>query len=381
MQVRPHRPFPFDIDSDTEELLLSSGFEVETFESLRQRLREGGRAEDFNLVSGELALPERDSIPALPAPDSAEYERLAALGRQAIARGEVACLVLAGGMATRFGGVVKANVEVLPGATFLDLKLQAIAREAAQAGGNIPVYLMTSFATHAEIAEAIEGRPQPGTQPRLFMQNLSLRLSPEGELFRLQDGKVSPYAPGHGDVPSAFQRSGLLEEFRKAGGRLVYISNVDNLGATVEPAVIGMHLESGRPLSVEVTERYPDDRGGAPALLEGRAQVIEAFRFPPDFDYMSIPVFNTNTLLIDAAALAQHYALDWFYVRKEVQGRPAIQFERLVGQLSAFLHTLFVEVPREGERSRFLPVKDREELAQRRAQIAALFAREQGSLP
>jgi UTP--glucose-1-phosphate uridylyltransferase len=42
-------------------------------------------------------------------------------------RGEVGAVILAGGMATRFGGVVKAAVEVLDGQSFLELKLKDLA--------------------------------------------------------------------------------------------------------------------------------------------------------------------------------------------------------------------------------------------------------------
>jgi UTP--glucose-1-phosphate uridylyltransferase len=61
----------------------------------------------------------------LDVPDaaSAAYADLRARGVAALQRGEVALCLLAGGMATRMGGVVKALVDALPGRTFLDLRL------------------------------------------------------------------------------------------------------------------------------------------------------------------------------------------------------------------------------------------------------------------
>ncbi len=49
-------------------------------------------------------------------------------------------------------------------------------------------------------------------------------------------------------------------------------------------------------------------------------------------------VFNTNTFIVDAAALLD-LDFDWTYfvVEKKVDGRPAIQFERLVGELTSAL--------------------------------------------
>lgn len=52
-------------------------------------------------------------------------------------------------------------------------------------------------------------------------------------------------------------------------------------------------------------------------------------------------------------------------VEKKVRVRTAIQFVRLVGELTAFLPTAFVAVEREGPDGRFLPAKDPEELTRR----------------
>jgi UTP--glucose-1-phosphate uridylyltransferase len=184
---------------------------------------------------------------------------------------------------------------------------------------------------------------------------------------------LSPYAPGHGDLPDTLRRSGLLKSFREGGGRFLFMSNVDNLGATLDPAIIGAHIESGRSLTAEVVRKEPGDRGGTPARVDGVPQIVEAFRFPEGFDQDAIPVFNTNTFVLDAEALDTSFPLTWFVVRKQVDGREAIQFERLVGELTAFLPTQFLEVERTGPDGRFLPVKDPEELARRQPDITALL--------
>ncbi len=72
----------------------------------------------------------------------------------------------------------------------------------------------------------------------VFPQFVSLRLTPEGQLFTEADGTNSPYAPGHGDLTFALRKSGMLEKFRSAGGRILMMSNVDNLGATLDPALV-----------------------------------------------------------------------------------------------------------------------------------------------
>ncbi len=109
----------------------------------------------------------------------------------------------------------------------------------------------------------------------------------------------------------------------------------------------------------------------------GRPIVAEEFRLPLGFDPTKVRVFNTNTFLASAAALAKLPAeFTYVEVEKTVDGAKAIQFERLLGEITAMLPPRFVRVPRSGSGSRFLPVKDVPELERRRPEIeAALRAR------
>lgn len=364
------------LDAETGRLLQRHGFDRNVFEQLRERLRSGEAGDATNRIRGRVEVPRQGDIVSLPPSGSPERAQLAERGRAAVGEGKVGAVVLAGGMATRFGGVVKAVVEVVDGRSFLDVKLAGIRKAARDAGGRVPVYLMTSFATHDEVVRLAEAATTEEMPVEAFDQFVSLRLTPEGELFRENDGKPSPYAPGHGDLTFALRRSGVLERFRKQGGELLFMSNVDNVVATLDPAVIGSHLESGCAITVELVDKEPGDKGGAPARVDGKLQIVEAFRFPEDFDQDRISVFNTNTFVLDAEAIDRDFDLSWFAVRKTVDGREAVQFEHLVGQLTAFLPSFYLRVPRDGDDSRFQPVKDPEELERRRRDIArALRAR------
>ena len=71
--------------------------------------------------------------------------------------------------------------------------------------------------------------------------------------------------------------------------------------------------------------------------------------------------------------------LEWtfFAVSKKVEGAPVVQFERLVNEVTSVLPTRYLHMPRIGPDSRFLPVKDNEELSQRQGEIE-LVARARG---
>jgi UTP--glucose-1-phosphate uridylyltransferase len=138
--------------------------------------------------------------------------------------------------------------------------------------------------------------------------------------------------------------------------RIVTVSNVDNLGARVDPVVVGAHLLAGKQLTCEVA-RKEGDMGGAPVRVDGKLQLVEGPRFPPDFDQDVTPVFNTNTALFDIDLLARDHDLTWLYVEKAVGDRAAVQLERLYHEVSAFVPATYLEVPRRGPRGRFSPIK------------------------
>ena len=368
-----------DIDAQTAALLQRYGFEDIPFESLKKRLVEGQLGPAQNRIQGRVDPPDEGDLQALP-PLGGEVRRaLTERGQEAMRSGEVGAVILAGGMATRFGGVVKAAVEVLDGQSFLDLKLKDIAAVADRAEARIPVYLMTSFATDEEVGRLAEPLSTERCPVTTFPQFISLRVTPDGELFRDASGQLSPHAPGHGDLTFALRRSGILKKFRDGGGRVLMMSNVDNLTATLDPAIIGAHLASGAALTAEMAPKEPGDKGGAPARVDGKPQIVEAFRFPEDFDQESIPVFNTNTFVLDAAAIDAEFPLTWFAVNKTVDDMPAVQFERLVGELTAFLDPAFLRVERHGPDARFQPIKTPDDMDKVRPDIVtALKAR--GSL-
>ncbi len=361
------------VDPGTDAQLQRYGFDRQLFERLRARLRSGDAAaeQQANIIPGRIEPPTAEDLFALPAPGTPEHAALTAAGEQAIAAGQVGVVILAGGMATRFGGGVKAAVDVLPGWSFLALKLADVQNVATRAGGSVPVFLLVSFATH-EVVETLGRKASlPNMPVETVAQFVSLRLDRNGEIFHEADGEPSLYAPGHGDLTFALRASGALARFRRAGGRMLFVSNVDNLAATLDPAIIGAHLRQGRAVTVEVVRNEPGDVGGAPARVDGVLQIVEAFRFPPDYPQGQLPVFNTNSFVMDAAAVDRDFDLTFFRVTKKVEDEEVIQFERLVGQVTAFVPTGLVVVPRHAPLGRFEPIKDPGDLDKRRESIRA----------
>jgi UTP--glucose-1-phosphate uridylyltransferase len=354
---------------------------LEGVEVQPERLRQFAR----DVAAGRLCVQANrlGRAPQPPRPDDVEHwdafspgerAQLMRRGRAAIEAGHVAVAVLNGGMATRFGGGVKGVVPVFGPRSFLEIK-----RAQARRLGPVPFVVMNSFATARATLEHLRLRGLEADS-YCFVQSASLRLTPEGELFRDPEGRVSPYAPGHGDFGGALSASGTLDVLASRGVHTLALSNVDNLGPELDPLVIGYHMARGRPISTEIVASRASDAGGAPVRVDGRLQLVEGFRFPRDFDLAGLPYVNTNSLVFSLDLLRQDPPLRWYYVEKRALGRVAVQLERLVGEWTAFRDTSFLVVPRELPSARYLPVKTPADLAALR-RVPALVERFSGMAP
>ncbi|MBN2802437.1 MAG: UTP--glucose-1-phosphate uridylyltransferase [Deltaproteobacteria bacterium] len=347
-----------NIDNETIKILEEYGFNSIPFSDLQKEIRDNGFNPSKGKSKSAIKPLSSDLMTEYPENENETKKAFEAAGKKAIENGEVAVVILNGGMATRFGGVPKGAVEIVNGRTFLDYKIS----QAKKAGnGKSPVILMNSFATMDATRKHIN-ELNPDIEILDFHQFISLRMTDNGDVFKTDEGAPSLYAPGHGDFPFALKESKILEKLKNLGIKYITLSNVDNLGAGLDPVVIGMHILNKKPMSVELVKTYPGDVGGFPAIENDKDVIMEAFRLPESFDKDSIEVFNTNTFVFNIETLDMAPELTWFMVKKNVGGKSAIQWERLVGQLTQFVEVSWLVVPREGENSRFIPIKTVEDI-------------------
>lgn len=327
-------------------------FDLDGFVQLRGQLRDGTFPD--NALTESISPPPPEAITELPSgPDAASN---AAVGRALLTKGEAALVLLNGGMATRFGGRVKGVVEALPGRSFLALQMARMTEL-----GACPLLVMNSHATDAITAQHLKDNDSFGMSSSdlfTFKQAAAPRVRPDASLYRDPKGELSLYGPGHGDLLPSLRRSGALKWLRERGVRYLLVANVDNLAATLDPALLGLFAATSSQMMVEVCRKEEHDVGGCPAAVRGRTQIVEGFAFPDTFDQSTLPAFNTNTLWFRCDALSRELPLHWYLVRKQVDSEDVVQFERLVGQATWFLDSSYVLVPR----SRFCPIKSQNDL-------------------
>jgi UTP--glucose-1-phosphate uridylyltransferase len=354
-------------------MLRKYDFDAARFGAEQQLIAAGKMKPADAAIAGPLA-PIGDANVTVVKFEGPEYQKMKALGEAALRRGEVAVVVLNGGMATRFGGVVKGVVDVFDNQSFIGLKAADVAKASKKYAADIPLVLMNSFQTHESTMKHVADRARFGLkddQILTFQQSISIRMNPDGSLFVGDDGKPSYHAPGHGDFFNAIRISGVLDELKKRGVKTILFSNVDNLGATIDPALIGHHIAAGADMSAEVVEKRKTasgkwDVGASPVMVDGRVKLVEGFRLPADLSPHDYPDFSTNNFMFSVAGLDRDVPLERYVVEKKVDGRPVYQLESITCEASGasdanggpLLKLNIMRTPRDGVRGRFFPIKE-----------------------
>jgi UDP-N-acetylglucosamine pyrophosphorylase len=117
--------------------------------------------------------------------------------------------------------------------------------------------------------------------------------------------------PGHGDIYPSLLGSGLLDRLLNNGKEFLFVSNSDNLGATLDLRLLGFFAKSEAPFLMEVVERTPADRKGghlARRNSDQRLLLRESAQCPEQDSSMFQDIdrhrfFNTNNLWIRLSAL------------------------------------------------------------------------------
>jgi UTP--glucose-1-phosphate uridylyltransferase len=350
---------------------------IRAFEDAYTRLESGGMA---LLATADLE-PAGD-VPALE--DLPDADAAQALGQTALIK-------LNGGLATSMGlQEPKSLIEVHGGHTFLDVIVGQAKALRARYGVQLPLILMDSDATREATLAALDamGGVDNGGIEADFLQSM---------IPKLDAATMAPVSwpgtpalewcpPGHGDVYGALRRSGMLAALRERGIRYAMISNADNLGAQLDPRIVGHMAARQIPFLMEVVQGTEADRKGghvARRRADGQLVLRETAQTPPEDeesfrDYRRWRYYNTNTLWVDLDVLDRRLrerdgvlSLPLIVNRKTVDPRdddsPAvIQLESAMGAaIESFEGASLLLVPR----TRFAPVKTTDDLLVLRSDV------------
>lgn len=355
------------VDSKTVD---TCGFPAVLFATLiRDYFRKGSTVGD-DVSDDRLADIGEHQVAHLPTTGSGLAKSDDKIGQRSFECGENAVVLLCGGMATRFGGAVKALAEVLPGVRFIDVAISAITAIGTAIGTSVPLLLVTGVTTHRAIADYVADH-WPGSEAEGLVRLVRQRVFPRINRVNseiLSGGIPVFYPPGHGDCLTSIVEQGAHRWLAARGVRRVLFWGIDNLLAGPASRIVGAHLRSGHKLTVEVVVREESERGGYILRRNGQAEIIEDFRLG-QLQVKRPLLLNTNSMVIDLDILANLPDLLFYPVEKTIEGQQVLQFERLLGEITHWVNANFLLVPRTGEDSRFAPIKTPEDLKKHSAVI------------
>ncbi|KAI8899680.1 UTP--glucose-1-phosphate uridylyltransferase-domain-containing protein [Globomyces pollinis-pini] len=288
---------------------------------------------------------------------------------------KLAVLKLNGGLGTTMGCVgPKSAIEVRDGMTFLDLTVRQIEYLNRSHGVRVPLILMNSFNTDVDTDRIIQKYSGQDLNILTFNQSRFPRIAKDSQLPVAKDPVGSNgdwYPPGHGDLFESLANSGLLDSLITEGKEYLFVSNVDNLGATVDQTVLNHMVTTGAEFIMEVTDKTKADiKGGTLIEYEDSIRLLEIAQVPNEHveDFKSIKkfqIFNTNNLWISLKAIKrlvenQEFNMEIIVNSKTADnGEKVIQLETAVGAaIKHFNGSIGINVPR----TRFLPVKSTSDL-------------------
>lgn len=368
-----------DTDSacSLDDLLNENGFDAEQHEQIRAALRSGRIGLAQNRLPASTLLEDVHASDVTHAVHEVTEEDRRA-GQQALAAGEVAVFTLAAGAGSRWtqgAGVVKAiNPFCRMGGqhrTFLEVHL-AKSRRTARLFGTVPPHIFsTSYLTHAPIREWIEAHDGYGYPPGELLlspgRSIGLRMVPcvrdlrfaweempvqllderqqrvreslhaalinwarsTGEATDYRDNLPSQclHPVGHWyEIPNLL-RNGVLRDLltNKPQLRTLLLHNIDTLGASLDPGLLGLHRRLGGGLTYEVIDRRIEDRGGGLALIDGRPRLVEGLAMPREEDEFRLSYYNTQTTWIEIDRLLDVFELDREALHDEARVSAAIR--------------------------------------------------------
>jgi UTP--glucose-1-phosphate uridylyltransferase len=328
---------------------------------------------------GETGIIPFKEIQSLKASDLVAYKELGSnlepLGIKHL--NKLAIIKLNGGIGTSMGCKgTKSLINITKDDSFLSLIIKQVKKLRETHKTDTKLILMNSPHTDAETRSYLNNKYD---FVKCFQQTMYPRIDTETkEPVIFPDTLKQEWAPsGHGDIYLSLVTSGLLDELLAAGIYYVFVSNSDNLGARIDPKILGYFIENKLDFLMETTPKTKADiKGGTLirynddlTLLE-RSQVEESHI--SDFeDIQKFQIFNTNNLWIDLRSVKAKMTnkdldLPLIVNKKTILGTELVQLESAMGAaIGSFENARSIIV----NRDRFLPVKKNSDLLSLRSDL------------
>lgn len=212
------------------------------------------------------------------------------LGLDAIRRGKVGAVLLAGGMGTRLGSEDPKgmyNIGVTKDVYIFQRLIENLLEVVKEAGVWIPLYVMTSDKNHQATTSFLREHDYFGYQSEsitFFMQEMAPACDYQGKVYLEEKWKLSTSPNGNGGWYSSMYKWGIAQKAIADGVEWLNVFSVDNvLQRIADPCFVGAVLASGCVAGSKVVRKCaPDEKVGVMCLEDGRPSIVEYYELTED---------------------------------------------------------------------------------------------------
>lgn len=249
---------------------------------------------ELDITASTETVAKRGEFTPIPALEIAEieaqkeeYERL---GLEAIKRGEVAAVLLAGGQGSRLGfegpkGTY--NIGKTKEISIFSLLVENLKSVAKKADAWIHLYIMTSEINHEKTVEFFEEKnyfDYPKEFVHFFVQDMAPAVDFEGRLYMSAMDRLSYSPNGNGGWFMTMVKRGLLTHIHENGIKWLNVFSVDNvLQKIADPVFVGATLSKGVTCGSKVIRKTnPQEKVGVLCCEDGVPSIVEYYDMPED---------------------------------------------------------------------------------------------------
>lgn len=239
----------------------------------------------------------------------AEHEKYKEKGLEAIRKGKVGAVLLAGGMGTRLGsdhpkGMY--NIGITKDVYIFQRLIENLLDVVKEAEAYVPLYVMTSDKNHEDTTAFLKEHDYfgyPEEYITFFMQEMAPACDYEGKVYLEEKWKLSTSPNGNGGWYSSMYKWGIAQKAIADDVEWLNVFAVDNvLQRIADPCFVGAVIDRGCACGSKVVRKCaPDEKVGVMCLEDGRPSIVEYYELTEELmdakDEKGDPAYNFGVIL------------------------------------------------------------------------------------
>lgn len=244
-------------------------------------------------ITGEIQPIDAFSISKISSLES----RYRDIGLDAIKKGKLCLLLLAGGQGTRLGydkpkGAF--NMGITHELYIFQLLIEHTLEVVTSADTWIHIYIMTSVTNHDETIAFFKSHNYWGYNPEyihFFIQEMNPSTDFNGKLLLSSDTSLAMSPNGNGGWFKSMHTAGLLDDIFTSSIEWINVFAVDNvLQRIADPVFLGATIDNKKSCGAKVVRKIsPDEKVGAICLENGKPHIIEYYELSKDMQNHTNP--------------------------------------------------------------------------------------------